>query len=59
MMWWRDWFFYIHNRYHINIPNQEDLSKKGNGQLPDVVQEGKKRLLTYCDLEDILHNNFY
>jgi hypothetical protein len=58
MMWRRDRFFYIHNRYHINIPNQEDLSKKGNGQQLDVIQERKKRLLTYCDLEDNLHNNF-
>jgi hypothetical protein len=58
MMWRQDCFFYIHNKYHINIPNQDDLSKKGNGQLSDVVQEGKKRLLADCDLEDILHNNF-
>jgi hypothetical protein len=58
-MWRRDWFFYIYNIYHINMPNQEDLRKKWKGQLPYVVQEGKKRLLTGYDLEDILHNNFF
>jgi hypothetical protein len=57
-MWRQDWFFYIYNIYHINLQNQEDLSKKGKCQLLDAVQEGKKRLLTDCDLEDILHNNF-
>jgi hypothetical protein len=39
MMWRRDWFCYIHNKYHINILNQEDSSKKENGQLPGALKK--------------------
>jgi hypothetical protein len=33
MTWWQNWFFTFITIHHINIPNQEYLSMKGNGRL--------------------------